>query len=98
MPKTKQVTKLGAEKKAKKPVYTVEISVNNEVYKVSGDTILEALMKYEAPAIVKTDTLVAVTKGNVTKDKELGVFDARRTFANPTAIELLATNLVRQIG
>lgn len=92
MPKTKR---LGAKKKT---TYHLETLVNGEVWSVDTNDIHEGLQQFIFPAVVKTDLVVKVTKGDKTVEQILGVFEARRAMNNSTKLELVAINLVKRFG
>lgn len=85
--------KLGA-----KNVYKLVITANEASQALKGETILEALQHFVAPVPMKTDVLIMVTKGSKTVDKEVRVREARYTFTNPTALQLLAKSLSIRLG
>ncbi len=104
---TKKVRKSPATKKlgAKKPSkpkfnYHLEISLNNDVYKVDTNDIHQALKEFVAPDIMKTKLIFRYNKADG-PTKETVYFDphdVRRFFHNQTALEILATTLVRNLG
>lgn len=114
MPKkiTKKAVKLGsAEKvkkvpKAKKLDYSLEVSVNDVVYKGEAKDMKQALADFISssafPFAIKTKVLVKYSKGGVERSQFYHVPEARRIFKiislKDSALELLATKLTNSLA
>ena len=92
--------KLGAVKKKKEVfAFSVEIISSGVVYKADGNDLYVLLRDFPMPALVKTETNIAVTKNGRTVQKDLKVADARRCFTgyDTTSLELLAIGLTKML-
>lgn len=77
---------------------SVEITVNEQTQSFSGDSILECLQQFVAPDFIKTDVLLKADVSGSKSEANLGVFKARRTFGNNTAMILLASLLEKRLN
>lgn len=93
----KQVEK-PIEESIEKKQYCLSILVNDNRVELNTDNLLEALIAYPVPAIIKTEMLVTVTKGTKIRDITLKTFESRRIFGNRNALEIFADKLVNLIG
>ena|SRR3990167_615096 len=87
---------LGAAKPKKG--YSLEMDVNDTTYKTFAKDIHSALKDIEIPVFFKTDVILRIGNGQRTIEKYYKTFTARHVFANKTAIEILASNLTKEIG
>lgn len=91
--------KKAAKKAVKKaPKYKVEVEVNEETFKLEGDTLLEALKGFEFPPIQKTKMVVRAKGDKKEVEFIKQIHETRRMASNGTALELLAINLERRLG
>jgi len=97
MAKTKPV-KISTPSVKKEKLYKVSIGVNENLVEKETDNILDALLDYPVPAVIKTEMLVTVTKGTKVRDIALKTFDSRRIFGNKNALEIFADKLLNLIG
>lgn len=86
-------------KKKKKPELLVEVTINEETWKGEGDSLHEVLKGYVVPPAIKTEALIKVTKGKVSKEEVLNVANARAMFGGSNStLEVLASNLSKLLG
>lgn len=99
MPKVK-TTKEKVEKKESKKTgdYHITITVNGNTVEADTNDILSALTEYPVTDFIKTDLLIKAEKGGKTSEKWFGVFKARQTLNNATALSILASNLTKELG
>jgi hypothetical protein len=73
MPKTTKTAK----KQTKNDDYSIVILANDTEYRANGETILSALDQIK-PVIIKTKSIVTITKGNQKLQKMFFPFSMRR--------------------
>ena len=104
---TKKSTKKAETKKStKKGAYTLEVSVNDVVYKGSGENMVDALSKFvaspEFPFAVKTQVSMNFSDGKRKGIQRYPALMGRRTFNaisfKPSAIEILAGDMERRLA
>lgn len=100
--KTKQANINMAKTKVKEPkkkgAIHLQISINEDTTIVDTDNLLNALQDFPQPAMIKTELVIEATKGKLTRTKVLNTFNARRLFGNKTALEIFASNLMKELG
>src|SRR3990167_2869632 len=90
-----------APKKVKKPVYHLEVNVNDVDYKGKADSLEQALKDFvdspDFPFSVKTRVFMKFGKGKDMQERTYPVFVARRLFNRisfrDSALEILANKL-----
>jgi len=114
MPKAKKqkevvVSDVEVAEKAPKTVkkdYTLEVRVNDVIFKTEAKNLKEALTDFinskEFPFSFKTRTVIKYGKGDNVKLRIMPVVEARRIFniisSKPMALDVLANKLTQTIG
>lgn len=111
MKKEKKVSPVKKEKKVEAPVkveevkkpgrkvldISVQIETTGNRYDFETDNLVTALKSFEAPAIIKTETIIRVTRNGKTVEKVLNVAQSRKVFNNELGAELLAIGLIKML-
>lgn len=109
MPKSKTTKpiKSAPKKEAKKPKenYTIEVKVNDKVFKATGESISDCLKQFveskEYPFGAKTRMFIAWSNGGVIRHKVFPTATARRVLMmmryKTTAFDLLVAQLNRDL-
>lgn len=98
VPSKKAVAKVDKEPAKAAPKFSVSVTLNEQTFTTKAASIFEALTEFELPPFVKTEAVIAVKAGKQASEMVLGVFGARRTFRNQTALKILASNLEKRLG
>ena len=82
------------------PKYKLEIHVNDKVFKAKGDDLSVMLSEIDFPDFIKSETNIIASNKTKTIQKDLRVFQARRTFTgyDNTSMQLLGISLAKQLG
>lgn len=90
MPKVKKEAK---SKKVKKFEFELTIETGETVHKIGTNNVLEALEQFPQPPVFKTETRFLIKKDGKERLMVLNVAEARRIFANHTALEIFVDRL-----
>ena len=76
-------------------MFKVKLQLNDEEYKSSGKTLLEALRNLKQPGIIKTTGIIWVTDGERSLEKGLNIPKLKSLFNDHNDIyrEIMAKNL-----
>lgn len=98
--KIKKPTKKVEKKVEILPKYKLEIRVNGQVLKATGDDLSKMLSAIDFPSFIKSETNIIASNENKTIQKDLKVFNARRCFTGyeNTSLELLGISIMKQLG
>lgn len=95
----KTITKKPEKKVEKKEAkYKVVFEINGTTTTLTGNTLVGVINSFERPPFVKTDFVVKASNGKKTIEHIIPVMKARRTLQNRIAVQLLASNLSKQLG
>lgn len=102
---TKRVARKTPVKKVSKPKFTLEVQVNDLVYKGSADSLNQAMSDFISnpnyPFTIKTRALVRFSDGKVDRQVVYPVVRARRLFKifsiKPDRADLLADQFLNQL-